>query len=159
MLDADLSELYGVSTKALNQAAKRNRNRFPEDFMFRLTASEKAEVVTNCDHLARPRFSPALPFAFTEHGALMLGNMLRAPRAVQVSLLIVRAFVRLRALLAANIELAGKLDELESKVAEHDEALARVVDAIRQLALVPRPIGGGIGFTANTPAQGQVTSR
>ena len=149
MLDADLSELYGVSTKALNQAAKRNRNRFPEDFMFRLTASEKAEVVTNCDHLARLRFSPALPFAFTEHGALMLGNMLRAPRAVQVSLLIVRAFVRLRALLAANIELAGKLDEPESKVAEHDEALARVVDAIRQLALVPRPIGGGIGFTAD----------
>ena len=89
----------------------------------------------------------------------MLGNMLRAPRAVQVSLLVVRAFVRLRALLAANIELAGKLDEPESKVAEHDEALARVVDAIRQLALVPRPIGGGIGFTANTPAQGQVTSR
>ena len=149
MLDADLSELYGVSTKALNQAAKRNRNRFPEDFMFRLTASEKAEVVTNCDHLARLRFSPALPFAFTEHGALMLGNMLRAPRAVQVSLLVVRAFVRLRALLAANIELAGKLDEPESKVAEHDEALARVVDAIRQLAQVPRPIGGGIGFTAD----------
>ena len=71
MLDSDLAELYGVATKVLNQAVKRNRDRFPEDFMFQLTAEEKDEVVTNCDHLKRLKFSPVLPFAFTEHGAIM----------------------------------------------------------------------------------------
>ncbi len=76
MLDADLAALYGVSTRVLNQAVKRNRERFPEDFMFRLTVAEKAEVITNCDHLRPLRFSPSLPHAFTEHGAIMAANVL-----------------------------------------------------------------------------------
>ena len=78
MLDSDLAALYGVTTKALNQAVRRNQDRFPGDFMFQLTVEEKTKVVTNCDHLAKLRFSPTLPYAFSEHGALMLGNTLKS---------------------------------------------------------------------------------
>src|ERR1039457_2791190 len=85
MLDSDLADLYGVTTKVLNQAVKRNASRFPTDFMFQLTEAEKNEVVTNCDHLARLKFSPHLPYAFTEHGALMLANVLNSERAAQTS--------------------------------------------------------------------------
>ena len=91
MLDIDLAELYGVETKALNQAVKRNLDRFPPDFMFQLTTAEKKEVVTNCDHLIKLRFSPNLPYAFTEHGALMLANVLNSERAAQTSVQVVRA--------------------------------------------------------------------
>jgi hypothetical protein len=149
MLDADLAELYGVETRALNQAVKRNVDRFPEDFMFQLTAAEKAEVVTNCDHLAKLKFSPSLPHAFTEHGALMLGNVLKSSRAVEVSLLVVRTFVQIREMLSTHKELAAKLDQLEHKVASHDQAIAGLIDAIRQL-MTPQPqTHRGIGFTAN----------
>ncbi len=149
MVDADLAELYGVSTKALNQAVKRNADRFPADFMFRLTVAEKQEVVTNCDHLARLKFSRTLPCAFTEHGALMLGNVLKSSRAVEVSLLVVRAFVQLRQMLATHKELAAKLDELERKVSGHDQAIAGLIDAIRQLMQTPPISKRGIGFTAD----------
>ena len=83
MLDADLAALYGVTTKRLNEQVKRNRERFPNDFMFQLTEEEKAEVVANCDHLKRLKFSPTLPYAFTEHGAIMLASVLNSPLAVQ----------------------------------------------------------------------------
>ena len=83
MVDADLAELYGVSTKVLNQAVKRNNDRFPKDFIFRLTNQEKLEVVTNCDHLRKLKFSPAQPFAFTEHGAVMVASVLNSKRAVE----------------------------------------------------------------------------
>jgi hypothetical protein len=85
MLDADLARLYGVSTKRLNEQVKRNRDRLPEDFMFQLTPDEKAEVVANCDHLQRLKFSPALPYAFTEHGAIMVASVLNTSRAIEVS--------------------------------------------------------------------------
>ena len=123
MLDTDLAELYGVETRALNQAVKRNAERFPLDFMFQLNATEKAEVVTNCDHLAKLKFSPSLPYAFTEHGALMLGNVLKSSRAVEVSLLVVRAFVQIREMRSTHKELAAKLDQLERKVSSHDQEL------------------------------------
>lgn len=84
MIDADLAKLYGVPTKALNQAVKRNEERFPDDFMFRLTEAEKAEVVTSCDHLARLKYSSTLPFAFTEHGAIQAANVLASPQAVEM---------------------------------------------------------------------------
>src|SRR5262249_499805 len=87
MLDLDLAALYGTSTKALNQAVKRNAGRFPPEFMFRLTKPEKQEVVTNCDHLQRLKFSPALPYAFTEHGAIMVASVLNTPRAIEVSVI------------------------------------------------------------------------
>jgi len=134
ILDMDLAKVYGVSTKALNQAVKRNASRFPIDFAFRLTTNEKKQVVTNCDHLGKLKFSPSLPYAFTEHGAIMAASVLNSPRAVESSIFVVRAFVKLREILASNKELASKLDELESRLDGHDEALQQIVAAIRQLA-------------------------
>jgi hypothetical protein len=135
MLDLDLAAIYGVSTGALNQAVKRNLDRFPRDFMFQLTEAEKAEVITNCDNLARLRFSPHLPYAFTEHGALMLANVLNSERAAQTSVQVVRVFVRLRQMLSSNAELARKLESLEKK---YDAQFKVVFDAIRQLMSPPR---------------------
>jgi hypothetical protein len=112
---------------------RRNIERFPEDFMFRLSAEEKAEVVANCDHLAKLKYSPTLPYAFTEHGALMLGNVLKSERAVEVSIMIVRTFVHLRELVSGNNELSQKLDKLERKFAGHDRAISELINAIRQL--------------------------
>ena len=96
ILDADLAELYDVPTKRLNEQVKRNIDRFPPDFMFQLNLKEKEEVVANCDHLSRLKYSPSLPYAFTEHGAIMAASVLNSPRAVEISVYIVRAFVRLR---------------------------------------------------------------
>jgi hypothetical protein len=143
MLDADLASLYGVSTRALNQAVKRNRERFPEDFMFRLTEAEKVEVITNCDHLRPLKFSPSLPHAFTEHGAIMLASLLNTRIAVQASVQVVRAFVRLREILATHKDLARKLEELEKK---YDAQFKVVFDAIRALMASPRPQRRSIGF-------------
>jgi len=143
MLDSDLAELYGVPTKAFNQAVKRNRERFPDDFMFQLTKIEKDEVVTNCDHLARLKFSPNLPFAFTEHGAIMAATILNSPIAVQTSIQVVRTFVRLRQMLASNAELSRKLNTLEKK---YDAQFKMVFDAIRQLMTPPAPKRRQIGF-------------
>ncbi len=143
MLDNDLAELYGVETKRLNEQMRRNIERFPEDFMFRLSAEEKAEVVANCDHLAKLKYSPTLPYAFTEHGALMLGNVLKSERAVEVSLMVVRAFVQLRQMLASNVELSRKLAALEKN---YDIKFKAVFEAIHEL-MTPsdpgkkRPIG------------------
>jgi phage regulator Rha-like protein len=146
MLDIDLAELYGVQTKALNQAVKRNKDRFPSDFVFRLSNREKAKVVTNCDHLSNLRFSPTLPYVFSEHGILMLSSVLNSKRAVQVNIEIMRAFVRLRQLLASHKVLAKKLDELEKK---YDTQFKAVFDAIRELmAPVEPPPKPRIGFRA-----------
>jgi hypothetical protein len=147
MLDADLAPLYGTTTKKLNQAVKRNAQRFPEDFMFRLTEEEKLEVVTNCDHLQKLRFSPTLPFAFTEHGAIMAASVLNSPRAIEVSVLVVRTFVKLRQIISTHKELAHKLAELERTVGGHDQAIRSLVGAIRKLmAPSPRRKKGKIGF-------------
>ena len=143
MLDADLAEIYGVPTKALNQAVKRNIERFPEDFMFQLTEQEKKEVVTNCDHLRRLRFSPKMPYAFTEHGAIMLATVLNSPIAVEASIQVVRVFVSLRKMLASNAELSRKLAALEKK---YDYQFKIVFDAIRQLMATPEPREKKIGF-------------
>ncbi|HCU25805.1 MAG TPA: hypothetical protein DF383_12375 [Deltaproteobacteria bacterium] len=142
LLSYDLAHLYGVTTKALNQAVKRNLERFPEDFMFQLTEEEKQEVVTICDHLASLKFSAHLPYAFTEHGALMLSSVLKSPRAVAVSIQVVRAFVRLRSFVADHRELARKLATLEKR---YDGKFKIVFEAIRELMKPPlhrlRPIG------------------
>jgi len=134
ILDADLALLYGVTTKALNQAVKRNSKRFPHHFMFQLTVEEKRKVVTDCDHLARLRFSPAKPRAFTEHGAIMAATVLNSERAIEASIQIVNAFVRLRQLRAANPDLARKLDEFGDRLTFHDKAIAVLFDEIRKLA-------------------------
>jgi len=136
LLDADLAVLYGVATKALNQAIKRNTDRFPEDFIFRLTSEEKAEVVTNCDHLVRLKFSPNLPYAFTEHGAIMAANVINSARAIHTSVQVVRAFIRLRQMIATNKDLARRLNELEAR---YDRQFKAVFDAIRELMTPPEP--------------------
>ncbi len=159
MLDADLADLYGVPTKALNQAVRRNSERFPADFMFQLTSAEKQEVVTNCDHLAKLKFSKTLPHAFTEHGALMLGNVLKSARATQVSLLVVRAFVQLREMLATHRELAAKLEALELKIGSHDEAIASIIDALRQLMATPAAEKRPIGFVVPADASGNAKEK
>ena len=145
ILDTDLAALYGVSTKRLNEQVKRNKGRFPDDFTFQLTDAEKAEVVANCDHLRKLRFSPKLPYAFTEHGTIMAANVLNSERAVQASVEVVRAFVRLRQMLASNAELAHKLEELERK---YDRQFKVVFDAIRQLMTPSEPKRKQIGFRA-----------
>jgi hypothetical protein len=144
MIDSDLASLYGVTTKRLNEQVKRNRERFPEDFMFQLTSGEKAEVVANCDHLNRLKFSPVLPFVFTEHGAIMAANVLNSKRAVRASVQVVRAFIRLREMLASNAELAHKFNDLERK---YDAQFKVVFDAIRQLMAPPDTQRKQIGFT------------
>jgi len=143
MLDADLAVLYGVKTFRLNEAVKRNLRRFPDDFMFRLTESEKEEVIANCDHLKDLKFSPYLPRAFTEQGVAMLSSVLRSKRAIQVNVEIVRTFVRLRQLLASNAQLARKLEALEKK---YDAQFKVVFDAIRQLMSPAEPKKRKIGF-------------
>jgi hypothetical protein len=155
MLDADLAELYGVPTKALNQAVKRNIERFPADFMFQLSGLEKKEVVTNCDHLAKLKFSRTLPYAVTEHGALMLGNVLKSDRAIEISLMVVRTFVQLREMLSTHKELATKLEALERKIGSHDQAIAGLIDAIRQLMAPPAQSKRTIGFISTDTASGR----
>ena len=143
MIDADLANIYGVTTKRLNEQIKRNRDRFPEDFMFQLTKEEKDEVVANCDHLKKLKYSPVLPNAFTEHGAIMIATILNSPVAVQASIHVVRAFVKLRQILASNKELSKRFNELEKK---YDAQFKVVFDAIRQLMTPPEPKRRKIGF-------------
>ena len=143
MLDADLARLYGVETRIVNQAIKRNIERFPEDFMFQLSKSEKSELVTNCDRFKNLKYSSSLPNAFTEHGSVMLASILNSPLAVRVSVNIVRAFIRFREMLLTNQELTMRLDSLEQK---YDEQFKIVFDAIRELMKTPEEIKKPIGF-------------
>lgn len=145
MIDSDLAKLYGTTTKKLNQAIKRNRARFPSDFMFQLTLGEKQEVVTDCDHLKGLRFSPVLPNVFTEHGAIMAASILNSLCAIEASVFVVRAFIRQRRILAAHKDLAQKLESLEDK---YDAQFKVVFDAIRQLMASPRTKRRRIGFGA-----------
>ena len=134
IIDADLAELYGVETKRLNEQVKRNADRFPDDFVFQLTTEEKAEVVANCDHLSRLKFSKSLPYAFTEHGAIMAAGVLNSDKAVQTSIWVVRGFIKLREMLAGHAELASKLKNLEKK---YDAQFKVVFDALRKLMHSP----------------------
>ena len=150
MIDADLAALYGVPTKRLNEQVRRNIQRFPADFMFPLTADEKKEVVANCDHLANLKFSPVLPNAFTEHGAIQAANVLNSPEAVTMSVHVVRAFVRLRELVSSHAEFSAKLKQLEKKLVrrldDQDHAIDDLVKAIQQLMAPPEPKKRPIGF-------------
>jgi hypothetical protein len=153
MIDADLADFYGVPTKRLNEQVKRNPERFPHDFMFQLTEIEKQEVVANCDHLAKLKYSSVLPNAFTEHGALMLASVLSSPRAAEVGVYIVRAFVRLREVIAGNKVLAAKLAGLERRLTTHDRQIGALIEAMRQEA-GPKPVPRKrrIGFNAESEA-------
>ncbi len=152
IVDADLAEFYGVPTKVLNQAVRRNKERFPKDFMFRLSKDEKAEVVTICDHLTKLKFSPVNPRVFTEHGAIMAASVLNSRRAIQVSVFIVRAFVKLRRVMAEHKELAQRIAQLERRLANHDEQILSLVQAIRQIVKpTPLPKKRRIGFNPDEP--------
>jgi hypothetical protein len=146
MIDRDLAGLYEVPTKVLNQAVKRNIEKFPDDFMFTLTKVEKEELVTDCDRFKSLKHSTSLPYAFTEHGTLMLASVLNSSKAVEVSIFVVRAFIRLRQILAANKELAEKLIELELKLETHDQQITAIFDAINQLLAPPPMTKRKIGF-------------
>ncbi len=131
MFDFDLAELYGMETRVLKQQVRRNKDRFPDDFMFELTREEWEEVITNCDNLSiYSRFKPFPPFAFTEQGVAMLSSVLRSKRAIMVNIAIMRAFVNLRQLIDANKELIRRIDSLEEK---YDKKFMLVFEAIKEL--------------------------
>jgi len=151
LLDIELAALYGVTTKRLNEQVLRNRERFPTDFMFQLTAQEAATLRSQFATLksGRGQHRKYLPYAFTEHGAIMAASVLNSPRAVEMSVYVVRAFVRLRELLATNRACARKLDELESRLQTHDEAITGILRTLRELMNPPASERRGIGFTAD----------
>jgi ORF6N domain len=148
LLDADLAALYGVNKKRLNEQVHRNQERFPDDFCFQLTREEfanlKSQFATSSGSHGGLR---KLPFAFTEHGALMAANVLSSTKAIQMSLVVIRAFVGLRQLFATHKALSAKLDELDARVGEHDKHLAAIIEAIRLLTTPDAPEHGRkIGF-------------
>lgn len=139
IVDADLAEFYGVPTKRLNEQVKRNADRFPEDFMFQLDQEEKDELVAKCDQLSKLKYSPALPHAFTEHGAIMAASVLSSPRAVDMSVFVVRAFVGMREVVSEYKELARRVNALEGHLAHHDDNIKAIVQAIRKLMSSEEP--------------------
>lgn len=139
IVDADLAEFYGVSTKRLREQIRRNKERFPEDFLFRLTHQEKRQVADACPHLDKLRYSRTLPYAFTEHGAIMAATVLNSGLAVEMSIFVVRAFVQLREAVSSHTEIARKIMDLERKVGHHDKQIVSLVKAIKQL-LSPKPV-------------------
>jgi hypothetical protein len=147
ILDTDIADLYGVPVKVLNQQVKRNRERFPADFVFRLTSKEDAvlrsQFVTSKPGRGGRRYAP---YAFTEHGAIMAATVLNSERAVQMSVFVVRAFVRLREMLATNRKLAGKIDELENRLDTHDSTIQDLIEAIKELMKPEDPPRKRIGF-------------
>ncbi|MFI4889231.1 MAG: ORF6N domain-containing protein [Steroidobacterales bacterium] len=150
ILDAELAAIYGVTTGRLNEAVKRNAKRFPEDFVFRLSAAEHDALISQIATSNPSRGGRRkLPWAFTEHGAIQAANVLNSPRAIAMGVYVVRAFVRLRGLLASNTALARKLDELEGKYKHHDDAITAILSTIRELMNPPLPKRRGIGFTAD----------
>lgn len=137
MIDRDLAELYGVSTKRLNEQVKRNVKRFPADFMFQLNIQEKTEVVAKCDHLKVLRYSPNLPYVFTEHGAVMLASVLNSERAIEVNVRIVKLFNAMREVLQTNQHLLLKLEKIEKSLQaqgyslrQHDEEIAALFERL-----------------------------
>jgi hypothetical protein len=147
MLDNELAALYQASTKVLNQAVKRNRNRFPEDFMFRLTKQEaeslRSQIVTSKTGRGGPRYNP---YVFTEHGVAMLSSVLRSRRAVEMNILIIRAFIRLREMLASHKELARKIQDIELTQQEHGIKIDSVYNMVKRLIETPAKPKRRIGF-------------
>ena len=146
MLDSDLAALYGVTTGNLNKAVARNRNRFPCDFCFRLRREEAKRLIFQIGISNNRGGRRHLPYAFTEQGVAMLSSVLNSPRAVKVNIAIMRAFVKLRETLESHRELGRKFAELQQRVGKHDEEIAAIIDAIRQLMAPPAKPRREIGF-------------
>ena len=138
IIDKDLAELYGVSTKRLNEQVRRNINRFPASFRFQLTAEETAEVVANCDRLNTLRFSPTKPFAFSEQGVAMLSSVLHNSEAVEISIRIMNAFVAMRHFLLSNAQVFQRLDRIEYKQLETDHMIEQIFDKLEERSVVPK---------------------
>lgn len=154
LLDRDLAALYRVRAISLRQQVKRNRKRFPADFMFQLTSAEAAELVSQSVIPRLQNLGGSLPYVFTEQGVAMLSSVLSSERAVAVNIAIMRAFVQVRSMLGTNRELAERLAELERQIASHDAAITSLFDAIRQLMATPDAGSRPIGFTADLDAGG-----
>jgi hypothetical protein len=147
ILDVDLAQLYAVPVKRLNEQVRRNQERFPADFMFQLNSKEhealRSQIATSKKGRGGRRYTP---FAFTEHGAIMAATVLNSERAVAMSVFVVRAFVRLREMLATNRRLAGKIDELENRLDTHDSTIQDLIEAIKELMTPEDPPRKRIGF-------------
>jgi hypothetical protein len=153
MLDTDLAELYQVQTFRLNEQVKRNRNRFPQDFMFQLTKEEAKSLTSQFARSKQGRGGRrTFPFAFTEQGVAMLSSVLKSDRAIQVNIVIMRAFVRLRELLSTHKSVLQRLDELERKYQGHEARIEVVFEAIRKLIEAPARAKRRIGFSPSGPA-------
>jgi ORF6N domain len=146
LFNSDLARLYGVTTGNLNKAVNRNRDRFPEDFVFQLTAEEAQNLIFQIGRSNGRGGRRHLPYAFTEQGVAMLSSVLQSERAVKINIAIMRAFVKLREMLETNRELARKFSELEQRVGKHDEELTAILEAIRQLIAPPKKARREIGF-------------
>jgi hypothetical protein len=157
LLDDDLAALYNVEVRALNQAVKRNKKRFPPDFVFRLSAKENRNlksqsVISSGSHGGRR----TVPYAFTEHGAIMAASVLNSPRAIEMSIFVVRAFLRLREALASHKALAAKFTELEQRLETHDKTIGEIIDAIRALMAPPEKPPRQIGFRLDASSKSRV---
>ncbi len=146
MIDRDLAELYGVTTKRLNEQVKRNISRFPTDFMFQLTKIEKLELVANCDRFSLLRHSTSLPYAFTEHGAVMLACILNSDIAIQANIQIIRVFTTIREIALQNKDMLLKIEKLEQRIGKHDKELQIVFETFREMMDQPPPKRNRIGF-------------
>ncbi len=146
ILDSDLAIIYGTTTKALNQAVKRNIGRFPADFMIKLNSRELSKLVTDCDRFALLKHSSSKPYAFTEHGALMLASVLNSDVAIKASISIVRAFVRMRALIKLDKDLKSKLKLLERKISKHDDSFEIVFETLNNLLTIVDKGSKKVGF-------------
>ena len=138
MIDNDIAELYGVTTKRLNQQVNRNINRFPNHFMFELTEDEKSEVVANCNHLKNLKFSSTLPKVFTEHGIMMIANVLRNERAITMSIKIIEIFIEMREVLTIHEDLLVKMQEIQQKVSLNENQIMLIFEYIKQFEEIKR---------------------
>jgi len=133
MIDSDIAQLYGVTTTRLNEQVKRNKTRFPNNFMFELTQEEKKEVIANCDHLENLKFSPVLPKVFTEHGIMMVANVLTSERAINVSIQIIEVFIKMREMLTDNLSLKLDIEEIKKKLSNHSKNIELVFNYLDEL--------------------------
>ena len=132
MIDRDLAELYGVTTKRLNEQVKRNPKRFPIHFMFQLTQDEKSDLVANCDHLENLKYSPYLPYAFTEHGTIMLANILNSEKAIAMGIKVVEVFIAMREMFMKHKDLIGEIEKIKKELLDHDKKIVLVFEYLKQ---------------------------
>ncbi len=148
MIDADIAKLYGVQTKYLNRQVRRNIQRFPSEFMLRLTKEEKTELVTNWHRFKTLKHSSSLPYAFTEHGVVMLASVLNSETAVRISIHIVKTFIRLQQFVSNYSNISDKLNKLEEKVGTHDDEIRAIIRAIHEMTAPQKKPKRQIGFHA-----------